>query len=78
MCINPVLCCCVAGFAGVAGAAGGQFVGGFIARKFNLKVRGMVRMAVIICAIATLLCFIFLLYCPSTQVAGVNSHYQNK
>jgi organic anion transporter 4A/organic anion transporter 4C len=59
----------------VPGAAGGQLVGGLICKKWKLKVRGMLRLNVIVCIIALFLDAVIWIRCDLEDIAGVSVGY---
>ncbi|XP_048780929.2 solute carrier organic anion transporter family member 4C1-like isoform X3 [Ostrea edulis] len=63
------------GLIAVPGAAGGQFVGGMICKRWKLKVRGMLRLNVIVCVIALLLDAVIWVRCDLQDIAGVSVGY---
>lgn len=65
----------LSGLVAVPGAAGGQFVGGIICKKWKLKVKGMLRLNVIVCIIALLLDAVVWVRCDLEDIAGVTVGY---
>ncbi|XP_022286828.2 solute carrier organic anion transporter family member 4C1-like isoform X2 [Crassostrea virginica] len=63
------------GLVAVPGAAGGQFIGGIICKKWKLKVKGMLRLNVIVCILALLLDAVVWIRCDLEDIAGVNVGY---
>nr|XP_002731063.1 PREDICTED: solute carrier organic anion transporter family member 4C1-like [Saccoglossus kowalevskii] len=59
------------------GAAGGTLLGGWVIKKFNLKVIGTTRFCLAASFITMCLFPIFLLQCPEQQVAGVITSYNS-
>ncbi|XP_064597330.1 solute carrier organic anion transporter family member 4C1-like [Liolophura sinensis] len=57
----------------VPGAAGGQVIGGWICGRFKLKVRGMLRLSVVMCGICMLLSAAFWAKCEQPRIAGLSS-----
>ncbi|XP_060075606.1 solute carrier organic anion transporter family member 4A1-like [Ylistrum balloti] len=57
--------------------AGGlsTFMGGFIVKRFNLSVRGILKLCVGLMSMATVLGLFLLIHCPSVPFAGVNIEY---
>lgn len=66
------------GFLAVPGAAGGNFVGGFLIRCLKLKIRGQLRACVVLSLICALLVLSFLMRCSDIYIAGVTSPYNNQ
>ena len=65
----------ILGLVAVPGAAGGQFIGGIICKKWKLKVKGMLRLNVIVCILALLLDAVVWIRCDLEDIAGVNVGY---
>ncbi|KAL4217826.1 Solute carrier organic anion transporter [Mactra antiquata] len=65
------------GFMAVPGAAGGQFFGGFLCKRLNLKVKGSIRMPIICSALALLASGIMWARCDYKNVSGVTTGYIN-
>lgn len=63
------------GIVAVPGAAGGQFVSGYLCKRLNLKVRGMLRLIICVCLIATVLDFCVWIRCEQETIVGVSSQY---
>ncbi|XP_060072652.1 solute carrier organic anion transporter family member 4C1-like [Ylistrum balloti] len=63
------------GIVAVPGAAGGQFVSGYLCKRLNLKVRGMLRFIIIVCILATVLDFCVWMRCSQETIVGVNMQY---
>ncbi|CAH1774950.1 unnamed protein product [Owenia fusiformis] len=65
------------GLAAVVGAAGGQFLGGYLSKRFKLKVKGMLRL----CLGSTIVCFVlvfsFIAKCKPANISGINVSYFN-
>lgn len=57
--------------------AGGlsTFMGGFIVKRFNLTVRGILKFCVGLMMSSTVMGFFLLIHCPSVPFAGVNIEY---
>ena len=69
------ICISILGLVAVPGAAGGQFIGGIICKKWKLKVKGMLRLNVIVCILALLLDAVVWVRCDLEDIAGVNVGY---
>ncbi|KAK3087766.1 hypothetical protein FSP39_010363 [Pinctada imbricata] len=67
----------LAGIIAVPGAAGGQFVGGLICKRMNLKVQGMIRLNIIVCFVAMVLDAVVWVRCDLEDIAGVTVHYSD-
>ena len=67
-----------AGLIAIAGASTGQLAGGIAARLMKLKIRGMLKMNVILCVInVSVQAVLISLYCKGPDIAGVNVEYIN-
>ena len=62
----------------VPGAAGGQFFGGYICKRLNLKVKGMLRFMIIVCVLAMILDNVVWVRCTQENIAGVNTQYSHR
>ncbi|XP_041360902.1 solute carrier organic anion transporter family member 4A1-like isoform X2 [Gigantopelta aegis] len=63
------------GFAAIPAGGGGTFLGGYLVKRFNLKMRGIIRLCMIACAVAFLTIFVFLINCENVPFAGINVNY---
>ncbi|XP_071143715.1 solute carrier organic anion transporter family member 4C1-like isoform X2 [Mytilus edulis] len=63
------------GLMAVPGAAGGQFIGGLVCKRWKLKIQGMLRLNIIVCIAAMILDTVVWIRCPEDSVAGVNIQY---
>ena len=61
----------------VPGAAGGNLAMGIFIKCFDLRVRGMLRLATITCAMVGILAFVSLVRCESTFLAGFSVSYSD-
>nr|XP_006811916.1 PREDICTED: solute carrier organic anion transporter family member 4C1-like [Saccoglossus kowalevskii] len=59
------------------GAAGGTLLGGWMVKKFNLKIKGTARICLFASFITMCLFPIFILQCPQQQIAGVITSYNS-
>ena len=66
------------GVIAVAGGSSGMFIGGYIIKRFNLKVRGIIRFTVGLNAISLVLGLVFLVRCDSVDFAGVSVTYDGR
>lgn len=66
------------GIVTVPGAGGGMLLGGLLVKKLKLKVRGIIRMDLIVAIIALIFGCLFFIQCPQMQMAGVTSEYITK
>jgi len=67
--------CFLPGFMAVPGAAGGQFFGGFLCKRFKLKVKGCLRVPIICSSLAVLLSAVVWTRCDNAFFAGVTAPY---
>ncbi|XP_064596760.1 solute carrier organic anion transporter family member 4C1-like [Liolophura sinensis] len=65
------------GFLVVPGAISGQIIGGYICRRFSLKIRGMLRLSLVTCLICVATAAGFWARCPQDNIAGVSVHYSD-
>lgn len=68
----------LSGAIAVPAGGGGTFLGGWIIKRFNLKLRGIVRLCAIFAVTSFFLCFGYLVQCDGTGFAGVNKPYRNE
>ncbi|XP_077990592.1 solute carrier organic anion transporter family member 4C1-like [Glandiceps talaboti] len=59
------------GIAVIPGAVGGTVLGGWVVKRFDLKVRGMLKFIFGCTAIVLVLAVIFMMHCPEDPLAGV-------
>lgn len=62
----------------VPGAAGGQFVGGYLCKCLKLKVKGCIRVAIICSSLAIFVASAMWIRCDQNNVAGVTKEYHNR
>ncbi|XP_070533602.1 solute carrier organic anion transporter family member 4C1-like [Ptychodera flava] len=74
--VTSALSATLVGVAVVPGAAGGTFVGGWLIKKFDLTVQGMIKYSIILSVLALILGPFFLLRCPEPPLAGVHRPYE--
>lgn len=60
----------------VPAAVFGNIIGGTLVRKLKLHTHGMLLMALIVDCSSLIFGLCFLLYCPLTDLAGVNVPYE--
>ncbi|KAL3892416.1 hypothetical protein ACJMK2_004626 [Sinanodonta woodiana] len=65
------------GFMAVPGAAGGQFTGGYLAKRLQLKVQGCLRIAIIASVICIIMAASLWTRCKFDRIAGVTMPYNN-
>ncbi|XP_033727827.1 solute carrier organic anion transporter family member 4C1-like isoform X2 [Pecten maximus] len=63
------------GIVAVPGAAGGQLISGYLCKRLNLKVRGMLRLIIVVCLVAAILDFCVWIRCEQETIVGVSSQY---
>ena len=63
------------GFATIPAGGGGTFVGGYLVKRLNLNIPGILKMCLITSATALVLTLGFLVHCDNVSFAGVNVHY---
>ena len=67
----------ISGFMAVPGAAGGQFFGGVLCKKLNLKVKGCIRVAIVCCSLTVVMSAAMWAKCDLGNFAGVTTHYNS-
>nr|XP_054750660.1 solute carrier organic anion transporter family member 4A1-like [Lytechinus pictus] len=67
----------VTGVLSIFGGFFGSLSAGFVLRRFNLKIRGLLKLIAAANFISGLLTFIFLWHCPQQNLAGVTEPYTN-
>ncbi len=55
----------------------GNLLGGYIVKRFNLTVKGMLRFIVVSLTSSLILMVVFLLACDNVDFAGVTVAYEN-
>ncbi|XP_070533590.1 solute carrier organic anion transporter family member 4C1-like [Ptychodera flava] len=73
--LNTAAAAVILGATSIPGAAGGTLIGGWVIKKFNLKMKGALKFSLGIAFCTLLLSPIFFLRCPEQQVAGVVASY---
>ena len=68
---------CVLGYAAIPAGGGGTFLGGYLVKKFDLHVKGIVRLCLGLTISVLLLMLVFLVSCGNNSFAGVNVEYGN-
>ena len=66
------------GFMAVPGAAGGQFFGGYMCKKLNLRVKGCIRVAIVCSSLAVLVSVAMWAKCDHKNIVGVTQNYNNR
>lgn len=62
----------------VPAGGGGTFFGGWVIKRKNLKLKGIVRLCAIFAAASFFLCFGYLIQCKSPEFAGLNTAYNGQ
>ena len=65
----------ISGAITIPGSGGGMIFGGYMVKKLNLRLRGIIYFCCICVGLAALLGPSFLASCPSQPVAGVSTYY---
>ncbi|XP_070535313.1 solute carrier organic anion transporter family member 4C1-like [Ptychodera flava] len=60
----------------VPGAAGGTYLGGWIVKRLELKVRGMILLIIVMTIAVMVMALMFMIKCPEEQLAGVFVPYE--
>ena len=68
---------CYAGIMVVPAACGGMFIGGYIVKRFNLKVRGILKLVIGLSVLVLASSFVFLVRCKNVDFAGVSVTYDH-
>lgn len=63
------------GYAAIPAGGGGTFLGGYLVKRFDLHVRGIIRLCLCLTASVLFLALIFLIHCENIPFAGVNVEY---
>ena len=61
----------------VPAACGGMFIGGYIVKRFNLKVRGILKLVIGLSVLVLGSSFVFLVRCKNVDFAGVSVTYDH-
>ena len=56
---------------------GGTLLGGYLVKRLNLRIRGILKMCFITTTLCLLCMLVFLINCPIMPFAGVNEPYGN-
>lgn len=73
--ISPVWAALLMGLITVPAGGGGTFLGGYLVKKFNLSCAAIIRLCLLVTAIALLFTSSFLFSCPNLAFAGVTTAY---
>ncbi|XP_069107929.1 solute carrier organic anion transporter family member 4A1-like [Argopecten irradians] len=68
----------IMGIITVPGAGGGMFLGGYLVKKLKLKCKGIIRMNLASALAAAVMGCLFLIGCPSQDIAGVTTEYTTR
>ncbi|XP_071114005.1 solute carrier organic anion transporter family member 4A1-like [Haliotis cracherodii] len=63
------------GYAAIPAGGGGTFLGGYIVKRFNMKVSGIIRFCLGATLIVLFVALVFLINCENVPFAGVNVEY---
>lgn len=63
------------GYAAIPAGGGGTFLGGYLVKKFDLHVKGIVRLCLGLTISVLILMLVFLVSCGNNSFAGVNVEY---
>ena len=69
--------CTFSGYAAVPAGGGGTFLGGYLVKRFNLGLKGIIRRCLGVSLPCLFCVLIFLINCESGPFAGVNIEYQS-
>lgn len=67
----------LSGYAAIPAGGGGTFLGGYLVKRFNLRVKGIVRLCLGLTVSVLALAFVFFIHCQNSPFAGVNMQYGN-
>ncbi|XP_052791203.1 solute carrier organic anion transporter family member 4A1-like [Mya arenaria] len=65
------------GYAAIPAGGGGTFLGGYLVKRFDLHVRGIIRLCLGVTAACLGLGLVFIVHCDNFPFAGVNTNYGN-
>ncbi|XP_060065618.1 solute carrier organic anion transporter family member 4A1-like [Ylistrum balloti] len=65
----------IMGIITVLGAGGGMLLGGYLVKKLKLKCKAIIRMNLILALAAAVMGCLFLIGCPTQDIAGVTTQY---
>lgn len=63
------------GMIAIPAAGGATFAGGYIVKRFDLTIRGILKFCVVVTIITVGFGFVFLIHCTNVPFAGVNVQY---
>jgi len=63
------------GYAAIPAGGGGTFLGGYLVKRFDLHMRGILRLCLGVTATCLGTALVFIAYCDNTPFAGVNTGY---
>ncbi|XP_060078688.1 solute carrier organic anion transporter family member 4A1-like [Ylistrum balloti] len=63
------------GASAICAGAGGTFLGGYIVERFNLQIRGILKLSLVLLGMALLSSLIFIANCSRVPFAGINVAY---
>jgi organic anion transporter 4A len=65
------------GYAAIPAGGGGTFLGGYLVKRFDLHVRGIIKLCLALTIAVLFLALVFLMHCGNIPFAGVNIEYGN-
>lgn len=75
--IFHLMCLLILGCIAVPGATGGQFIGGYVCKKFDLKITEMTKLALAGFVVSLLTWGVVWVGCEKNSMAGVSHNYQD-
>lgn len=64
------------GFAAIPAGGGGTFLGGYLVKRFKLRMKGIVRLCLGLTLPSLILALCFIIHCPNQAFTGVNIPYR--
>ena len=62
----------------VAGASSGMLISGYVIKRFDLKVRGILTLIIVLNGIALVTSLVYMVRCESVDFAGVSVTYDGR
>lgn len=62
----------------VPGGGLGMFLGGYIVKRYNLKIRDMLKMVLGLSGVVTVVLFTYIVRCENVVFAGINVDYTGR
>ncbi|XP_035695977.1 solute carrier organic anion transporter family member 4A1-like [Branchiostoma floridae] len=66
------------GLVSIPGATIGTLLGGYLVKRFELQVRGIVKMCTVLTLMTKVSLLMFLITCDDVSMVGVNTAYHNR